>query len=260
MSEYSNETFFEVEQTKTQTSEGLIDLPALYYEASNVFALFRCDPEKVNTLLKDTPYRVGWKLARKPIVVVSFYEYRDTSIGPYNEVALAIPVLRPEDKKPFSSFLDNYRKLSKRKLGYYILDLPVTTNIACQGGIELWGYPKFVTDISFNLVGRNFEGMVKDPNSNEPIVTLSGKIGRGIPAPPFSVLLFSTVGGRDIRTDVNVRGRVKVSRGRGCALSIGDSEHQMAENLRKLDLDGAKPIMMSRTHKFQAILNEGKLI
>ena len=44
MSDHSTDLFFRVPVASVSTSEGSADVPVLYYEASNLTALFRVDP------------------------------------------------------------------------------------------------------------------------------------------------------------------------------------------------------------------------
>ncbi|MDH5401671.1 MAG: acetoacetate decarboxylase family protein [Candidatus Heimdallarchaeota archaeon] len=255
----SEDPFFNVTQTSTECSAGKVDLPILYYEVSNVIAFFRCNSSDVKTQLQGTPYYPAFKLFGKNLVGLSFYEYRKTGVGLYNEVGLAIPVTRDIDKKPFSCYYNGLIADSEnRKVGYYILDLPVTTEIAWSAGRELWGYPKFVTDIPFSLDNRKFSSSVLDPHTNQPILSMTGNIGRGIPMIPLNLVLYSILNGDELRTVVNVRGGVTLSGSGSCKLSVGESDHPMAIRLRDLGLNNSKPILMTRTTKFQSRLNAGK--
>ncbi|MCY3414217.1 MAG: acetoacetate decarboxylase family protein [Candidatus Heimdallarchaeota archaeon] len=249
--------FFDVEQETVDTSQGMVDLPILYYEVENVIAFFLCDRKRVEAFLENTAYTLGLSLFGKAIIGLSFYKYKNTSIGSYNEVGIAIPVLKKVEKEPVSRYLNLYSKMEKRKIGFIILDLPVSTEIANAAGRELWGYPKFVTELPFELNGRVFYGAVMDPEKGE-ICTLQGKMGRGFKIPPLSLLLYSTVNEKDIKTDVNVRGKVNFGSGRKMRFSVGDSKHQMAQHLRDLGLDGKRPIMLFRTTAFQSRLNKGR--
>jgi len=97
-----------------------------------------------------------------------------------------------------------------------------------------------------------------DPESQNHIVTVSGKLGWGIPGPPMSMLLFSQLKDKMLSSKVNVRGAVRVSHKGSIRLQIGESDHVMAKNLRDLGLDNSQPIMAMSTQRFQSRLNLGK--
>lgn len=98
--------FFQVPITTQKTSEGDVDFPILYFDTSCVTAFFLCDVAKVKEQLADVPLEPGLIIGKKAAVFIAFYEYRDTSIGPYNEVGVALPVVRDKEKIHHFPLLD----------------------------------------------------------------------------------------------------------------------------------------------------------
>jgi len=258
MTAHMTDLFFNVAKTVAKTSEGDVDLPILYFDTTNLIAFFLCEQKRVRQILSGTGYQPALNIGNKSVIGISLYEYRKTSVGVYNEVGLAVPVIREQDKAPLSKLVDLFSDLEKRKVGFYVVDLPVTTKEANAAGREIWGYPKFITEIPFSLKGRNFTCTVKNPDSDGVIMTLSGQIGLGVTTPPMDIVTYTKLDGRDIRTTVNVRGKVKLSLAGSLQLSVGDSPHPMAEHMRLLGLNGKKPIAVQYTDKFQSRLNEGR--
>jgi hypothetical protein len=259
MSVVETDQFFDVVQKKRKTSKGMVDLPILYFDTSNVLAFFLCPSDAVDAKLEGTGLKAGLRMGNYSVVGLSLYEYRKTSVGAYNEVGLAIPVLKEGDFAPLTGLTDLYRDIEKRDLGFYVVDLPVTTELANAAGRDIWGYPKFVTRIMFSLGKNSFNGKVLDPDSNELIMSLDGKLGLGTTIPPLSPVTYSVHKKKKqfLRTTVNVRGDVKLSFPMGMRLKVGNSQHKMAKNLRDLGLDNAHPIALMSTDKFQSRLNEG---
>ena len=72
-------------------------------------------------------------------------EYKDMNIGPYNEVIVNVPVRFVGETPPQArgNFL-------REKIGMHILIISVTTQVALDSGAEIWGYPKFLSDIEFS--------------------------------------------------------------------------------------------------------------
>ncbi|WP_052367545.1 acetoacetate decarboxylase family protein [Algiphilus aromaticivorans] len=249
--------FFDVRSSAVTTSQGSVELPILYRDSTCVQAFFLCDLDRVRAALLDRPFDPGLVIGRRALVSVAFFEYRDTSIGVYNEAGIAVPVVpygtRPRGWRELLWDVDNPR----RELGFHILHLPVTTAIANAGGREIWGYPKFITSIPFALEGARLRAEVRDPDCDSSIVSLSGRMGPALRVPTMSLLLYSRKNGRWLRTSVNARGTTRASMSGSVRLQTGSSEHAMAKTLRKLDLTEARPVMVSRCTDFQSRLNEG---
>ena len=222
--------------------------------------MFRARRAAVEELLAGTGLVPALGFGGDATVALSYYEYRDTSVGPYNEVGLAAFVRPASAPAPRLPITDLYRRVAARTIGAYVLDLPVTTPIANAAGRELWGYPKFVTPISFHLDRGRFESAIDDPEGAAPIAVLAGRLGLGVPAPAMSLVTFSVRHGDLVRTHIDVRGRVR-ARGPGeLRLDVGGSRHPMADRLRRLGLDGARPLVVMTTDRFQSRLNAGVVI
>lgn len=257
MSPFAADHFFDVPRTTRTTSAGPVELPILYYDVRNVVALFAARIERVREALAGTGLEPAAAGRRHAIVGLSFYEYRRTSVGVYNEVGTAIFCVRAGEPSTPLAFADLLRGPRRRHVGTYVLDLPVTTSLANAAGREIWGYPKFVTPISFRLTGRELDTAVHDPSGTGDICRLAGRLGRGIPAPPLSLMTYTHLDGALIRTHVDVRGRVMLRAAGSLTLRVGPSTHIMAEHLRGLGLDGARPFLAMVTDRFQSLLHEG---
>lgn len=257
---HNSDPFFQVPRTTHTTTQGPVELPILYFDVSTLLAFFVTERDLVETKLEGTGLRPALTFGNRALVGVAHYEYRKTSIGAYNEVGIGLPVLPEGAPAPRNLIHALYGSVDERHLGFHVLDLPVTTPLANAGGRELWGYPKFVTPISFHLDAKGFTSTVMDPDQSGTIFTLSGKLLPALPAPPMSLVLYSHHGGSLLRTTVNVRGRVNARPGRSLSLELGESTHRMADDLRDLGLDGARPLIVLDTHRFQSRLNAGAAI
>ncbi|CBL44397.1 conserved hypothetical protein [gamma proteobacterium HdN1] len=255
-----NTPFFQVPRTGVSTSEGDVDLPILYYDATAVYAFFLVNTANVDRLLAGTGLVSALRVGQRSLVAVACYEYRNTTVGVYNEVGIAAATARHGESLTLGGWPDMLRTISRpevRQHGMYVLDLPVTTPKANAAGREIWGLPKFVTPIPFRLDGRDFTCQVDDPNGGSPIMCLDGQMGLSVPAMPFSLTLFSRHQGHMLRTIVNARGKSWLAAPGSVRLQVGDSSHPMAQRLRELGLDNAKPVALLGTTQFQSRLNGG---
>lgn len=251
-------SFFAVPRAARPTSGGPVDLPILYYDTSYVMALFFADRAAVERLVGDDGVRPALTRGGRAVVALAGYDYRDSTVGPYFEVGLAIPVV-PAGARRGERWLQVLRNEEnpRRDLGFHVLHLPVTTPAADVAGREIWGLPKFVTGIDVRHVGRDIAVRVDDPAGGEPIMTLDGRAGPGVPSPALPVMLYSRLGGNLLCTTVNGRGRNTAYPGGRLRLRIGDSTHPMAATMRGLGLDGGKPWLVLAADAAQSRLNAG---
>ena len=150
--------------------------------------------------------------------------------------------------------------LDKAPVGYCVIDLPVTTAAACAAGREIWGYPKFVTPISFSLQGNRFDGAVTDPDTGKDLVRLSGNAGLGMQGPLLDLVLYSRHNGQMLRTLVNTRGGARLCLPGSVRIKVSDSKHPMAQRLNALGLNDAKPAFLFHSHALQLRLNSGAVL
>jgi len=259
MSSTHHDSFFQVQLVQRATSEGVVDFPILYFDARCVQAFFWCKRALVEEKLIGTGLRPAMVWRDSAIVGLAFFEYLDTSIGLYNEAGLAIPVM-PSSSTHSTRWLQLLQDVEHpgHELGFHIAHLPVTTSAACAAGKEVWGYPKFVTEIPFSFSEGRLNVSVRDPgDATVSIAELTGQLGVGVPTPTLSLLLYSSLAGQRLRTKVNVRGKTRLHFGATTRLEVGASDHPMAETLRQLGLNGVRPVALTTTHGFQSRLNLG---
>lgn len=253
----SSATFFSVPKNRYKTSKGEIDLPICYYDNSAFVALFSANQEEVERHLEGTGLKPSLNVFGKPVVIVICYEYRDTAIGSYNEVGIAIATCPKGEESGMLGWTDLIRSAEEKRTGAYVINLPVTTEGACAAGREVWGYPKFVTPISFEMNKKFFKCNVSEAESNDNIMSLSGISYPYLPAPSLDVMTYSFKDDKTLRAHVNVRGKHYVRSSSFLKLTVGASDHPMAKNLKNLGLNGAKPFAAISTSHFQSRLNEG---
>lgn len=262
MSDWSRDPFFQYPITPVHTSAGEVGLPILYYDDSSMVALFWADAERAQALVEADGLDIVRFAGGRALLALAFYQYRQTAIAAYNEVGSALVVVPKGVRPPSQPLLSLYASLDKRVLGFYILDLPVTTEAACAAGREIWGYPKFITPIAFSLQGDRFEGAVADPqHPGSHLLELSGVGGLGVPGPLLDLVIYSRHRGDLLRTLVVTRGGAKLCLPGSIRLNVSaDSAHTMPARLRALGLQGARPFAVMHTHRLQLRLNLGAKI
>lgn len=269
------EPFFDVPSTSVSTSQGPVQLPILYRKTRNVNAFFMADTDRVQAALRQAAgdaLQAACLWRGKAMVALACYEYQDTSIGPYHEIGLAVPVVRRGVKPRLGHWLQALADVDKpqRELGFHVLHLPVSTAAACAAGREIWGLPKFIAPMQYERAGSRVKVVLADPEQptlpGAAIATLSGELGGSVPAPAMSLVLYSQLPATPpvqaasnawLRTTVNVRGGVHLHAPGTVRLRVGTSRHPMAQTLRQLGLDEARPVCVTDTDRFQSRLNQG---
>ena len=218
-------------------------LPIRYFDVQCLVATFLAPPDKASDLLIGAGLQPVLQEDGRAVVDLYCIEYRKTDIGPYNEVGLTVRALAPGDPIAAS----------------YVVYLPVTTAVACRAGREIWGYNKFVAAIDVKSEGRTFSTVLRD-EGHEIICGLEGRRDASVPAPPTDIVTFTLQQGRLIKTLIRVPTSSFASSGDSFLFKVGTSKHPMADNLRTLALDGARPVLVYYTNPFQALLFPGQAI
>ncbi len=273
----SSESFFDVPRQNASTSVGDVELPILYFDGFSGTALFDVDPavarEVLATFLMETPAEAD--LTFLPVqregtatAAITFYDYRDTSIGPYREVALALLVVPRRIATGDELGRGDAMTGSDAKPGFCILDLPVTTPLAEAAGRELWGYPKFLAGVDVDVAdGCDFRGQLRDERG-DVILELAGRAGEstGETKEGRDVVTYSSQAqGQEsdmqlLSTTITTACDYTALLPGTLALQVGESKHPMATRLRELGLGGRTPLRWQTTSTFRARLPLGQVV
>ena len=193
-------------------------------------ALFLASSERLKALLPSLrmhPIRITpWH----GVLSVSVMEFRDSDLGPYNEVSISVPFTLDKATPMFTGLL----RRGPEEPRLYIHHLPVTTEIALAAGVEFAGYPKFLASIEFEqdadwITCRLAEG-------ERHILTLAGRKLDVRDAPRSRWHAFTVRNGRLLRSEL-------ISSERGLAVSKDSShvrlelgDHPIAQELEGLGI------------------------
>jgi hypothetical protein len=143
-----DDDFFKNTPSKTLKMNGeSVDFPVLYFDFRFVTCVFTVKINRLKTILPHPDFVPIQVWPGTGMLAITAFEYRDTSIGPYNEVAISVPINFPP-----ATFLGKHSALSIMRRNIYpvyIHHLPVTTEIARKGGVYYYNYPKFIAEIDF---------------------------------------------------------------------------------------------------------------
>jgi hypothetical protein len=220
----------EIEHTAVQWRQYELHFPLFYQDICFLSVSIMAPIEKVRALLPSNrmkPYRITpWHST----ISITAYQYRESDIGPYNEVSIGIP-LTIDEATPL--FVGSLRKMPKT-LAVYTHHLPVTTEIAREVGAEFAGYPKFVADIEIQEDGNWITCELKADQGH--ILTLSGRKLDLVTTPRLRLSPITYRRGYFLRSELVIDKREMGSskNGEGVKLELGT--HPIADELRDLNL------------------------
>jgi len=226
-------TFFEgVSVEETQLSTGArIGLPVRYYEWSAMMAHFPAPAAALRKLMPSPRLRPAELVPGTGMVSMAAMEYRRIAdVEPYNEFGIMVPVLyEPTVNVPTLPLLAPDRF---ERFGLYVHHLPVTTQEAYVFGVEIWGYPKFVAEISFEETGRARRCRLSCDGKAIATLEVAKSATR---ARPMNLFSYTVKDGQLLRTRIQAEGQMSSARFRGGAsCDLGD--HPVAEELRDLGM------------------------
>jgi hypothetical protein len=210
-------------------------------------AVFLAPQDGLRALLPSTrmhPIRV---LPGRGTVIVSAMAFRDSDIGPYNEVAISIPFTLDRATPLFSGVLFK----SPEVPSLFIRHLPVTTEIARDAGIEFAGYPKFLASIEFER--KNGWITCRLAEGDQHILTMAGRELEAQEMPRSRVWYFTARDGRLLRSE-GVSSEKLQARSRDAShmrLELG--AHPIAQELKELGL--GKMLAYQYAPSYQSILS-----
>ncbi|RBI64536.1 acetoacetate decarboxylase [halophilic archaeon] len=204
-----------------------VDLP-LSTDAAMTGAAFGANYGGVRELLPEglVPIRTAPGRAAVTFLCVEYRRIGAGEIAPYDEFGVLLPAVRGSTGTvPLASAL-------RGGAGGYVWYLPVTTEPGRALGVDVWGYPKAVGDVTFD----------DDGTRRRTTVTVDGKrlLTVEIDRPPtfgarLSASSFTVKDGTLLRAPLEFVGDVGGwPFSRRASYALGD--HPRAERLRRLDL------------------------
>jgi hypothetical protein len=176
----------------------------------------------VRALLPDglRPVRATPTRAAVTFLSVAYDRIGASDIEPYDEFGVVFPAV-PADAPPVATL---------RRAGGYVDYLPVTTEPARALGVDVWGYPKVVADVTHDEWG----------STRHTTVTVDGErvVDLSVDRPPtvearLSSASYTTMDGRLLRERLFVDGRVGAWPASE-AFSVSFGDHPRADRLRRL--------------------------
>ncbi|MFH2066142.1 MAG: acetoacetate decarboxylase family protein [Pseudomonadota bacterium] len=255
--------FFDIPRTYYTTSHTKTQVPMFFYKMAARIVNYFIDYDRVVPKLQGTGLKPCRFFKNKAMVSLTFFNYQEVTIGGYDEVVISIMVYPEslcEPSHPLATILLVKKGDWWRNLGSYVLEMPVTSPAARAAGREIWGFPKFLTTIPYDLSGNYFEFSVNDPDMGQSIVEVKGEMGPGFSTKAFDFVSFNNYEDTIFKVVTEVNGNMKNGICKKIEVKAGPGEHRMTKNIRDLGLENAKPFAIMSSDNLQTCLKPGKPI
>jgi hypothetical protein len=228
-------------------------LPVFYYDNTSLQAIYTASTTKVKKLLPDPQMNLIEMSPGRCTVVFTAFEYRNSDLGPYNEFSISFPIAFQKRQIPGLTLWSQMRHAS---FTVHIWKLPVTTEIARRGGVELYGYPKFLADIFFDK-GKEWVSC-RLAEEGEEILTLTGRVLPTAGQRTSRIVTYSIIDDIPLSANVVIHAlEFAQSRDGQAARVTVAGNHPISEILRQIEL-GANPAVYEFSPVTEAILFAGR--
>ncbi|MCG7208144.1 acetoacetate decarboxylase family protein [Streptomyces arenae] len=247
--------FLTVPTTGLVTSAGPVDVPVRYYDSSAVHLCYPVDPDVARTLLPDVAWLVPTRFGRRALAVLSLYEHRCTTLGPYTELALSVPVDDPWRPHAHDIAADLLRPADLRRTGRYVVSLAVGSREARAVAEEVWAQPAVQASADVRVEGRELR--VRAPELG---LSVEGRPGPGVRCPEADWVLYGRRGESTVRTLVRARGQPHAHARPRVRLRLDGAHGPLARQLQILELDAVRPGFALTSPRFMAHRSAGAVL
>jgi hypothetical protein len=186
--------------------------PTFYGDVTCAISIHLCSYKKAEELVARElhPSIKPVKITRgRSIIAFSCYEYKNVmGVAPYNEIAVAIPVMVNASFRPplLPMVIDSFSHF-----GYYIAGMPVTSYENQLRGNKIWGLPKVTQQIDIQREG-NMCVTTACEERGEPYLTLKVPVDGAPTEFDVSSYLYSRLDGQLLRSETNFKATFNVNK------------------------------------------------
>lgn len=223
-------------------------LPVFYYDNTAMTAIYTASTGKVKSLLPVSDMHPVEAWPGRALVAFTAFEYRKTDIDPYNEFSISFLIAFRKKVLPAITVMS---MMARRSFAAYVWQLPVTTERARKGGVDMYGYPKFIADIVFSHENDRLVCTLSEGGKN--ILVLKGQKLKTAAEKANRFKTYSIKDGVPLVANVymNPIEFARSSSSAAAQLSLGT--HDIAQKLKEIDLSG-KPLFFQFMPIMEAIL------
>ena len=180
--------------------------PVFYQDLSLDAYVFACDRRAALAFLPSPQHAPVSLPFDKVLAALMCFEYRATDVEPYNEVALCLP-LAAYGSPLTGNLLSGLFDFARHTMHAHILHLPVDTELALEGGVQHFGYPKFLAGISYTNSATMRMCELQDAEQKFLLLRVSRRRNQGIALGRRELRFHSypVLGGRQLRATFDLQ-------------------------------------------------------
>ncbi|HOW81658.1 MAG TPA: acetoacetate decarboxylase family protein [Spirochaetota bacterium] len=189
--------------------------PTFYGDVTCAIGIFLCSYDRAARLVARQLHEKikPVKLTRgRSIIAFSCYEYKNVmGVAPYNEIAMAIPVMVNTSFRPpvIPMIVDSFSHF-----GYYIAGMPVTSYENQIRGNRIWGLPKVTQQVDIRQDGTDCVTVACEEDG-APYLTIRVPM-KGSPREfDTTSYLYTRLEGKLLRSETNFRATFNVNKHMG---------------------------------------------
>ncbi|MDP6909075.1 MAG: acetoacetate decarboxylase family protein [Flavobacteriales bacterium] len=138
--------FSGIEQKEIAIRQYFGKSPMFFRKFQLMAGVYTADYVACKSYIPNDKFNILQVLPGRCLIGIHCMEYYDTDVGPYNEVSVSVGIAPSKTLFSAPSIL---KSALAQNFHAYILQLPVTTEVAYFGGVDYFNYPKFVGSIEF---------------------------------------------------------------------------------------------------------------
>jgi hypothetical protein len=209
-----------------------LGFPSLFPDGSSAVGIFMVPTAGAQALICESGFEVAELLPGRAAFSLSCVHYRESDCGVYNEIALSFFVKPKHGRASGIPYLGTWLDIARDDSATFVWKLPVTTKLANDAGVLMWGFPKTVEEIDFDLAGGRATFALRMDGRDVLSYSVAASGTRHQPR-RASAVYTNYEGAPHVTFLENECRDVGMSLGGG-RLSLGD--HPIAEDLRRLGL------------------------
>ncbi|MDZ4277696.1 MAG: acetoacetate decarboxylase family protein [Dehalococcoidia bacterium] len=128
-----------------------VQLPVEVRDATAAVAYYLVSAGAAQRLVEQTGLRVARVVPGRTLCTIGTMVYKDGDLGPYHEIAVTFFVYE-QGARPLP-LLGAAIGFLRGSVAAYIHQLPVDGEFTCAAGRTIWGFPKFMSEISVTTDG-----------------------------------------------------------------------------------------------------------